>query len=149
MYTIDRLEKKYGIKVEKDFVSAISGKQLYKMYSADGCHWESGLSLKGLREECEEWGKLLLEIKQRADERKARAAERRTKMNNKVLEKLKRWYPKGTRVELVYMDDPQAPPIGTTGTVTCVDDIGTIHVSWDTGGSLGIAYGVDKCRILN
>ena len=59
MYTIDRLEKKYGIKVVEDFVSAISGKQLYKMYSADGCPWENGLSLKGLREECEEWEKFI------------------------------------------------------------------------------------------
>lgn len=76
MTTIERLEMKYGIKVRKDFVSAISGKQLYKMYSADGCHWENGLSLKGLREECEEWEKELLEIKQRVDESRARAAAR-------------------------------------------------------------------------
>jgi hypothetical protein len=32
--------------------------------------------------------------------------------------------------------------------VTCVDDIGTIHVKWDTGSSLGIAYGADACRVL-
>ena len=44
------------------------------------------------------------------------------------------------------MDDPQAPPIGTKGTVTHVDDIGTIHVAWDNGSSLGVAYGVDFCR---
>jgi hypothetical protein len=76
MYTIDRLEKKYGIKVEKDFVSAISGRQLYKMYSADGCPWENGLSLKGLREECAEWEKELLEIKRGVDEARARRAAR-------------------------------------------------------------------------
>lgn len=76
MYTIDRLEKEYGIKVEKDFVSAISGKQLYKMYSADGCPWENGLSLKGLREECEEWKKELLEIKRGVEEARARRAAR-------------------------------------------------------------------------
>lgn len=76
MYTIDRLEKKYGIKVVEDFVSAISGKQLYKMYSADGCHWESGLSLKGLREECAEWEKELLEIKRGVDEARAKRAAR-------------------------------------------------------------------------
>lgn len=27
-----------------------------------------------------------------------------------------------------------------------VDSIGTIHVSWDCGSSLGVAYGVDQCR---
>lgn len=60
--------------------------------------------------------------------------------------KLKETYPPGTRVELVKMDDPQAPAPGTKGTVTCVDDIGTIHVSWDGGGSLGVVYGEDSCR---
>lgn len=55
-------------------------------------------------------------------------------------------YPKGTRVELVKMDDVQAPPIGTHGTVTCVDDIGTIMVDWDNGSKLGIALGEDICR---
>ena len=63
MTTIERLEKKYGLRVRKDFVSPISGKQLYKMYSADGCPWENGLTLKGLREECKRWEKELLEIK--------------------------------------------------------------------------------------
>lgn len=55
-------------------------------------------------------------------------------------------YPEGTRVELDYMDDVQAPPVGTQGTVFWVDDIGTIHVKWDTGSVLGIAYGVDRCH---
>ena len=57
MTTIERLEKKYGIKVRKDFFSWESNKQLYKMYSADGCPWENGLTLKGLREECRRWEK--------------------------------------------------------------------------------------------
>ena len=55
-------------------------------------------------------------------------------------------YPKGTRVELVKMDDVQAPPVGTLGTVTCVDDLGTIMVDWDNGSKLGIALGEDICR---
>ena len=50
------------------------------------------------------------------------------------------------RVELVQMDDPQAPPIGTKGTVIGVDDIGSIMVAWDTGSGLNVAYGVDVCR---
>ena len=69
-------------------------------------------------------------------------------ISKKLLEDLRERYPEGTRVELVRMEDPQAPPVGTKGTVTAVDDIGTIHVNWDTGSSLGIAYGEDQCRVL-
>ena len=69
-------------------------------------------------------------------------------ISKELLEDLRERYPKGTRVELIRMEDPQAPPIGTKGTVTAVDDIGTIHVNWDTGSSLGIAYGEDQCRVL-
>ena len=35
---------------------------------------------------------------------------------------------------------------GCKGTVKGVDDIGTIHVQWDCGSSLGVAYGEDVCR---
>ena len=69
-------------------------------------------------------------------------------MDKKQVERLREQYPQGTRVELIRMDDPQAPPVGTRGTVTAVDDIGTIHVNWDNGSSLGIAYGADACRVL-
>lgn len=48
------------------------------------------------------------------------------------IQMLRKRYPKGTRVKLVKMDDPQAPPIGILGTVTEVDDIGSIMVSWDS-----------------
>ena len=47
-------------------------------------------------------------------------------------------YPKGTRVELVKMDDAKAPPIGTHGTVTTVDSIGTIHLYQLHSSSLGV-----------
>lgn len=63
-----------------------------------------------------------------------------------VVEVLRRQYPVGTRVELVKMDDPQAPPNGTKGTVLGVDDIGSIMVAWDSGGSLNVVYGEDICR---
>ena len=67
-------------------------------------------------------------------------------VKKEILERLRKEYPLGTRVELIQMEDAQAPPVGTRGTVSCVDDIGTIHVDWDTGSSLGIAYGEDRCR---
>ena len=55
-------------------------------------------------------------------------------------------YPKGSRVVLVQMDDIQAPPLGTKGTVQGVDDIGTITVHWDNGSHLGVVLGADICR---
>ena len=63
-----------------------------------------------------------------------------------IVEELRRQYPVGTRVELVRMDEPQAPPIGTKGTVKGVDDIGSIMVAWDNGCGLSVAYGADVCR---
>ena len=66
-----------------------------------------------------------------------------------ALQALRERYPKGTRVELVQMDDPQAPPVGTKGTVTHVDDIGTVHVAWDNGSSLGVVYSEDECRKIH
>ena len=63
-----------------------------------------------------------------------------------VVEVLRRQYPVDTRVELVRMDDPQAPPIGTKGTVKGVDDLGSIMVAWDNGCGLSVAYGADVCR---
>lgn len=66
-----------------------------------------------------------------------------------VIEALRQEFPKGTRVELVQMDDPQAPPIGTKGTVRGVDDMGSIMVRWDTGSGLSVAYGEDICRKID
>lgn len=69
--------------------------------------------------------------------------------NKKIVEHIKATYPAGTRVELVKMDDVQAPPIGTRGTVRGVDDTGNILVSWDNGSGLNVVYGEDICRKLD
>ena len=69
-------------------------------------------------------------------------------MNEKLLVHLRETYPAGTRVELVRMDDVQAPPIGTKGTVYGVDDTGSMLVNWDNGSGLNVVYGVDSCRKL-
>lgn len=66
-----------------------------------------------------------------------------------ILEQLREQFPVGARVELVRMDDVQAPPIGTKGTVQGVDDIGSIMVSWDNGSSLNVVYGEDDCRRIS
>ena len=65
--------------------------------------------------------------------------------------RLRELYPEGTEIILKHMDDPQAPPSGTRGTVTSVDDIGQIH--W-TGSGLAINvdhdifYRIDKMGFL-
>ena len=66
--------------------------------------------------------------------------------SKEIVERLRREFPIGTRVELVKMDDAQAPPIGTKGTVTGVDDSGSIMVAWDSGSGLSVVYGEDICR---
>lgn len=60
-----------------------------------------------------------------------------------TVEEFKKRYPKGTRVELRWMSDMHAPPIGTKGTVVGVDDCATVHVAWDNGSHLGAVYGED------
>ena len=62
------------------------------------------------------------------------------------LKSLRESYPPGTRVELTQMDDAQAPPIGTQGTVTGVDDTGSLMVDWDNGSGLNVIWGVDAVR---
>lgn len=69
-------------------------------------------------------------------------------ISKEALQALRERFPNGTRVELVQMDDPQSPPVGTKGTVRGVDDIGSIMVSWDNGCGLSVAYGEDICRKL-
>lgn len=64
------------------------------------------------------------------------------------MERVRREYPVGTRVELVRMEDAQAPPTGTKGTVTGVDDTASVMVAWDNGSHLHVIYGVDACRKL-
>lgn len=64
-----------------------------------------------------------------------------------MLKQLKEYYTAGTRVMLIRMNDPYTNlRQGDLGTVTVVDDIGTIHVNWDRGSALGIAFDEDECR---
>jgi len=61
---------------------------------------------------------------------------------------LRERYPHGTRVELLGMDDPQAPPTGSIGEVMGVDDAGQLLVRWATGSSLSLIPGVDSFLIV-
>ena len=46
------------------------------------------------------------------------------------------------------MDDKWAVEKGTRGTVTQVDDAGTIHMKWDNGRTLGLVPQADQFRKL-
>lgn len=59
------------------------------------------------------------------------------------LEAIRQTYPDGTRVKLIHMDDCQAPPSGSEGTVRGVDDTGSLLVRWDNGSGLAVLYGID------
>ena len=66
--------------------------------------------------------------------------------NKTVIDHLRQAYPAGTRVELMQMDDVQAPPVGNLGTVYGVDDTGSLMVNWDNGSGLNVVYGIDRVR---
>lgn len=69
--------------------------------------------------------------------------------SREIVERVRKEYPEGCRVELVKMDDVQAPPIGTKGTVRGVDDTASIMVKWDTGSGLNVVYGEDIVKKLD
>lgn len=71
------------------------------------------------------------------------------RISTEQLASLRKAYTSGIRVELVRMDDPFTTlRPGDKGTVAAVDDAGTIHVNWDDGSTLGVAFGEDSCRKL-
>jgi len=65
-----------------------------------------------------------------------------------MAQRAKELFSPGTRIELISMNDSQAIPSGTRGTVDFVDDMGTVFPQWDNGRSLGVVYGEDSFRIL-
>ena len=68
--------------------------------------------------------------------------------SKEAIQALRERYPAGTAVELIRMEDVSAPPAGTLGKVIAVDDIGTVHIAWQNGSSLGCVPGVDSLRKL-
>ena len=69
--------------------------------------------------------------------------------SRETVERVRKQYPSGTRVELVRMDDIQAPPVGTLGTVLGVDDTGSLLMKWDNGSGLNVVYGEDIVRKID
>ena len=62
------------------------------------------------------------------------------------LNRIRREYPVGTIIELLEMSDTQAPPVGTLGEVTGVDDAGDLLMRWATGSRLKIIISEDRFR---
>ena len=66
--------------------------------------------------------------------------------NKEQIEMLRKEYPAGTKVELLAMDDKQAPPVGTIGEVIAVDDVGQLVMQWQNGSGLNLIPGMDSFR---
>ena len=66
--------------------------------------------------------------------------------SEKELDRIRRDYPVGTLIELLSMTDEQAPPVGTLGEVTGVDDAGDLLMRWATGSRLKIIISEDRFR---
>lgn len=80
-----------------------------------------------------------------AQERDATVLRRPSKAE---IERLRKRYPVGTQVELVSMNDKQAPPAGTVGRVWGIDDAGSILVRWKNGSSLNLIPEADEFKVL-
>ena len=69
--------------------------------------------------------------------------------NKETVDRVRKQYPKGTRVELISMNDPYSTlKPGNQGTVDFVDDTATVFVLWDNGSTLGVVYGEDVIKRL-
>ena len=53
------------------------------------------------------------------------------------------------RVMCISMNDEYPVAEGEMGTINNVDDMGTIHVQWDSGRRIGLIQGEDKYEILD
>ena len=60
-----QIEKRFKVTIADDSYFGPTGRfvKMYKIYSADGCRWETGMkTLKAVYEECMEWKDTLLDI---------------------------------------------------------------------------------------
>lgn len=71
-------------------------------------------------------------------------------MRPEVLKRIREQYPIGCTVEIIEMCDPYRDmPAGLRGTVTHVDDTGTVFADWENGSTLGGVFGEDRIRRVN
>lgn len=65
------------------------------------------------------------------------------------VERIRKYYPVGTKVRMIRMTEPYDPiPAGTVGTVAYVDDAGSVHMHWLGGRTLAFIPGEDSVAII-
>ena len=70
--------------------------------------------------------------------------------SQKEVERIKKMYPKGTRILIERMNDPYHPiERGTKGAVDHVDDAGTLHCTFDNGRTLGVVTDADIFHVID
>ena len=68
-------------------------------------------------------------------------------MRPEMLKRIREKYPVGCTVEIIEMCDPYRDmPAGLRGTVTHVDDTGSVFADWENGSTLGAVFGEDRIR---
>ena len=73
------------------------------------------------------------------------------KFTDAEIKAIKEKYVSGTKIKLLepMKDEMYSVEAGTIGEVDFVDDIGTIHMDWDSGSSLGLIPEVDSFEIVS
>ncbi len=67
--------------------------------------------------------------------------------SRETVERLRRQYPRGTRIEITRLQDPYSRlAAGSRGTVEFVDDAGSLFCVFDNGEHIGLLYGIDGYR---
>lgn len=62
---------------------------------------------------------------------------------------LREQFPAGSRIRLTEVKDPHHPlKSGAMGTLDHIDEIGTFHMKWDNGWTLGLVFGEDRFSVL-
>ena len=71
-------------------------------------------------------------------------------MASDAVERIRKAYPVGCRIELIKMNDQWTNLVeGDLGTCDGVDEIGNVMMTWDRGSSLSLVPGEDQFRLIS